>query len=133
MWHLGQSIQASSTEPPSDNTLDTLEQEVKRLREKGSQVAVETALGQVRALALRSTTPNAALVAALETLSDSAIVHNHKDTEHFKMVLKACRDNEGEGPLQTLITKLLGTEAANSPIVQRRVGITTYIGFGLIY
>ena len=28
---------------------------------------------------------------------------------------------------------ILGTEAANSPIVQRRVGITTYIGFGLIY
>jgi MipA family protein len=28
---------------------------------------------------------------------------------------------------------ILGAEAANSPIVQRRVGITTYIGFGLIY
>ena len=29
--------------------------------------------------------------------------------------------------------KILGSDAAKSPIVQRRVGITTYIGFGLIY
>ena len=97
---------------PSDSRLDSLEVEIKRLREQGSQNAVETALGQVRALALRSTTPNATLVAALEHLSDTAIVHGHSDCEHYKMVLKACRDNEGEGPLQTLITKLLGTEAA---------------------
>ena len=89
-----------------------MEDEIKRLKENSGAASVETALGQVRALALRASTHNSALVAALETLADIASANNHKEQDHFKMILKAARENEYVGPLHTLITKLLGTDVA---------------------
>lgn len=73
---------------------------------------MEASLGQVRALALRTATNNVNLVAALETLADAATANAHPDAEHYKMVLKACREHEAMGPLNTLVTRLLGTEVA---------------------
>ena len=73
---------------------------------------MEAALSQVRALALRTTTDNAVLVAALEALADTAAAHNHADADQYKLVLKACRDSEALGPLHGLINKLIGTEMA---------------------
>ena len=73
---------------------------------------MQSALSQVRTLALRTTTPNQVLLASVEHLYDLASASSHKDTEIYKMALKACRENEGAGRLHSLVTKLLGTDAA---------------------
>ena len=70
------------------------------------------ALAQVRTLALRSTSSNQVLLAALETLYDVATNTSHDEADTYKMALKACRDQEELGPLHGLVTKLLGTEMA---------------------
>ena len=70
---------------------------------------VEAVLSQVRTLALCT---NTVLIAAMETLSDTAWRVDHKDKGHFKMSLKACREQESEGDLHSLIIKLLGSDVA---------------------
>ena len=92
--------------------LTSIEKELKRLREGNAHSSVDAALGQVRALALRSSTDNAVLVAALETLADLAAAHSHEDAQQYKLVLKACQDSEALGPLHGLINKLIGTDMA---------------------
>ena len=73
---------------------------------------MEACLSQVRALALRAATPNGILLAALESLSDSAAAHGHEEAETYRMVLKACKECEGDGPVHGLINKLIGSELA---------------------
>ena len=80
--------------------MDALEQELKKLKEAGGHNTTEAALGQVRALALRSTTTNTVLVASLENLADTAAANNHPEAANYKMVLRVCRDSEDLGPLE---------------------------------
>jgi len=102
------SIQAMSDE----DRMEAIENELKRLKDSSSLSTVEASLGQVRALALRSSTSNSVLIAALENLSDCAAVNGHPDADTYKMVLKACRDSEDIGPLHGLINKLIGSDIA---------------------
>jgi hypothetical protein len=92
--------------------LQTLESELKRLRQDHDGGSVTTALAQVRTLALRVSTSNGVLVAALETLYDAAVLADHVEKDHYKMALKACRENDAGGPLHALITRLVGTDSA---------------------
>ena len=69
-------------------------------------------LHQVRNLAKRPATSNDVLLAAIETLYDSANMASHPDVETYKMTLHACREHSQEVPLQGLVIKLLGTDAA---------------------
>ena len=92
--------------------LQAMEEEIKHLKKNSGAASVETALGQVRAQALRASTQNSVIAAALETLADIASANNHKEQDHFKMNFKAARENEYIGPLHTLITKLLGMHVA---------------------
>jgi hypothetical protein len=90
-----------------------LEEQMKDMKNTAGQVTVETALAQVRALADRSTSTNASLIASLEVLSDQASINNHADKEHYKIALKAVRGKEKcQTPLQGLVVKLIGSDAA---------------------
>ncbi len=105
---------AEGTSRAKENTdrLSLLEAELKELKAAQGQETVDQALSQVRVLALRSTTSNAVLLAGMETLSDTAYKVGHKHAEHYKMCLKACKEHEGDGKLQGLVTKLVGSEEA---------------------
>jgi hypothetical protein len=83
------------------------------LKNAAGKVSVETALAQVRALADRPTSTNASLVAAMEVLSDIAIINEHVEREHFKIALKAVRQREHVStPLHGLIVKLIGSDVS---------------------
>ena len=118
---------AKSGEDPTLQRLMLLEAELAEMRASQGQGTVQNALAQVRVLALRASTSNTVLIAAMETLADAAQRVNDKQAEHFKMSLKACRENEKEGRLHSLITKLIGSEEAkkvNSSLDAWKKGIT---------
>jgi hypothetical protein len=118
-------VEAAAGAPPDDGQeagttlmapeltrIQTIESEMKRLRQEQEGGSVKSALSQVRTLALRSSTPNGVLLAALEQLHDIAVVADHPDKDAYKMAMKACRDNDGSGQLHGLVTRLLGTDSA---------------------
>ena len=83
--------------------------EMKQTQEKAN---VQLALSQVRTLAIRSSSTNSVLIAALESLYDATTISNHAQKDTYKFALKACRENESSGPLHGLIIRLLGTDEA---------------------
>lgn len=97
---------------PSKDRLQALEEEVKRMRQEKEMGSVDSALQQVRTLALRSTTPNGVLLSSMESLYDTAVRASHEDQELYKTALRACRENDTKGDLHGLITKLIGTDSA---------------------
>jgi hypothetical protein len=103
-----------SVDPPlvGDSRIDELEKSLKRLKDDHERGSVESALKQVRTLALRQSTDNGVLIAAMENLYDTASRADHEDLEVFKIALKMCRENDKSGPLQTLVTRLVGTDQA---------------------
>jgi len=109
-------LTAKSSAKSSTSATDRLsevENELKKLKESHSAGGVEYALKQVRNLALRSSTDNGVLLAAMESLHDAAVITNHADAPIYKMTLKSCRENDDTGyPLHTLITKMIGDEAS---------------------
>ena len=107
----------SLLQPVETTELDriaALEEQYRELRQQTGSASVSTALNQVRALALRQTTPNSVMIAALETLYDAAMANGDEEGETYKLVLKVSRENENSGPLQGLVTKLLGTASAKA-------------------
>jgi len=101
---------------PEDATpttrLEVVESELKRMKDESSATSVQMHLNQVRTLARRPTSTNDGLLAAVEALYDVANATGHKQTESYKTALQACRENCSGGRLHSLVTKLLGTEAA---------------------
>ena len=85
---------------------------MKKMKKDVGQVSVDTALAQVRTMALRSTTPNEVLLAAMETLSDAAQRIGHKEADHYKLSLKMLKEYEHWGPLNSLVIKLVGSDVA---------------------
>lgn len=100
-----------TTEQETDR-MDTLEGEIKKLKQDQEKGNVQMALAQVRTLALRQSTSNAFLLAAVENLYDTAVNANNEEKDMYKMTLKACRENDKAGPLHGLIIKLVGNDTA---------------------
>ncbi|XP_064626844.1 uncharacterized protein LOC135487250 isoform X2 [Lineus longissimus] len=105
--------------PHADNEdpavrLKLLEGEVKRIRQTQEGTSVQTALSQVRTLALRTTTPNGVLLASLESLYDTAVASDHTDKELYKMALKS-RFQPDRWELNTGFDPLKATSERRSP------------------
>ena len=84
---LSLSIWLQSLDDPTDDRIVQLEAEIKKMKEEGGGTVVAN-LQLVRNLAKRPATSNDVLLAAIETLYDSANMASHPDVEIYKMTLQ---------------------------------------------
>ena len=90
--------------------METLERELKQLREDTDSGSVESALSTVRTLAGKSKgVPPANLLAAVEHLSDVATRVNHSEADFYRGALKEARQHDEASNFRHLIVRLLGS------------------------
>lgn len=111
----GMATADSSKSTPSQSKrqtdrLDELEKEMKKMRKERECGSVQSALAEVRSLALKKTVDHDVLLARFENLVDVANHANDEDAEFYKIAYKSIKDSSGD--IKSLITRLVGTATA---------------------